>query len=34
MNTATAEQIAYTPVPMGGTILFVLVIVALVALFS
>lgn len=34
MNTATAEQIASTPVPMGWTILFILVIVALVALFS
>lgn len=34
MNTATAEQIASTPVPMGWIILFVLVIVALVALFS
>ena len=34
MNTATAEQIASTPVPMGWTILLILVIVALVALFS
>lgn len=34
MNTATAEQIVSTPVPMGWTILFILVIVALVALFS
>ena len=34
MNTATAEQIVSTPVPMGWTIFLILVIVALVALFS
>ena len=34
MDTATAEQITSTPVPMGWIILLILVIVALVALFS